>query len=293
MPVKVIINPIAGQGRAVRVWSEIEPLLKDRSVDHEAVFTTAPRHAVDLAAGCADRGFDTVAVIAGDGTIHEAVNGLVDTGAKLCVIPGGRGNDLARTMGIPREPRAAAALLWAGRTSRIDLGRANGEYFFNVAGVGFDAEVAAAVNRGRVFVNGMVTYLVYVLKMLASYQPVEAYLTLDGRAWSQKVFMAAVGNGQYLGGGMKLAPSADPQDGLFDVVVAGDLTRPEAIQALARVYSGSHVHLPKVQTYRGRSLTIDAGHPLNVEADGEVIGRVPVTFEVAPAALSLLVPVGS
>jgi len=261
-----------------------------KGLDYHAIYTTAPRHAIDLAAECADRGFDTVAVLAGDGTTHEAVNGLVGTGVQLCVIPGGRGNDLARTMRIPREGREAASLLWSGRAQPMDLGRANGEYFFNVGGVGFDAEVAAAVNRGRIFINGTVTYIAYVLKLLVTYEPVAARLTLDGHSWSQKVFLAAVGNGQYLGGGMKLAPYADPNDGLFDVVIAGELSRPEALRALSRVYSGKHVELPKVKSYRGRVLTIEAARPLNLEADGEVIGTSPVRFEVAPGALSILVP---
>lgn len=231
-----------------------------------------------------------MAVLAGDGTIHEAVNGLTGTGAKLCVIPGGRGNDLARTMRIPRDGRGAASLLWGGRVQPMDLGLANGEYFFNVGGVGFDAEVAAAVNRGRIFINGTITYIVYVLKLLPTYRPVAARFTLDGQSWSQKLFLAAVGNGQYLGGGMKLAPHADPNDGLFDVVVAGDLSKPEALRALSRVYSGRHVELPTVTSYRGRVLTIEAERPLHLEADGEVIGTVPVKFEVAPGALSILVP---
>jgi YegS/Rv2252/BmrU family lipid kinase len=290
LAVRIIINPIAGQGRALSVWSQVEPLLAAKGIDYQAIYTTAPCHATELAAESLARGFDTVAVLAGDGTIHEAVNGLTGTGAKLCVIPGGRGNDLARTMRIPREGRAAASLLWCGRARPMDLGLANGEYFFNVGGVGFDAEVAAAVNRGRIFINGTVTYIVYVLKLLLTYRPVTARLTLDGHSWSQKLFLAAVGNGQYLGGGMKVAPNADPNDGLFDVVVAGDLSKPEALQALSRVYSGKHVELPKVKSYRGRLFTIEAERPLSLEADGEVIGTVPVKFEVAPGALSILVP---
>jgi len=239
-----------------------------------------------------EQGFDTVAVIAGDGTIHEAVNGLIGTGVKLAVIPGGRGNDLARNIGLASDPVAAATVLKTGTVAHIDLGRVNGEYFFNVAGVGFDAEVAAAVNNGRVYVNGMVTYVVYVLKLLASYRPVDAHITLDDRSWSQPLFLAAAGNGKYLGGGMKLAPQADIHDGEFDVVLAGDLSRREALRALTRIYSGTHISLPKVDVFRGRVLTIDADYPLNVEADGEIVGRVPVTFTVAPAALPVIVPTG-
>ena len=289
MPAKVIVNPIAGAGRALKAWKVAENYLTQNGFACDAEFTRAPRHATDIAVTAVEHGYDTIIVIAGDGTVHEVVNGIVGTGVRLGVIPGGRGNDLARSAGLPKDPLAAAGVCRNGRLTHIDLGQANGEYFFNVAGVGFDAEVCHQVNQGRMYINGPMTYLVYVLKMLWYYRPVVCRITLDEKTWVQPVFLLVAGNGRYFGGGMLAAPGADLYDGEFEVVIAGDVTRLEAMEALAKIYSGKHVHLPKIQTFRARKVKVESEHPLNVETDGEVIGCVPLTMETIPRALPLWV----
>ncbi len=289
MPVKVIINPIAGAGRALKAWSKVEDYLTGNEFACDAEFTRARRHATEIAQAAAEEGYDTIIVIAGDGTLHEVVNGMVGTGISLGVIPAGRGNDLARSLGISTDPLAAARTCLHGHLTHIDLGKANGEYFFNVAGVGFDAEVCQQVNQGRLYVNGPLTYVVYVLKMLWYYRPVVCRITLDEKTWEQPVFLLVAGNGRYFGGGMLATPGADLYDGVFEVVIAGDVTRLEALQALSLIYSGKHVHLPKIQTYRARRVRVESVHSLNIEADGEVIGCVPLSMETLRAALPVWV----
>jgi len=239
-------------------------------------------------------GATRVVSVGGDGTIHEIANVLFGRDVELGIVPLGRGNDFARTVGIPTDPREAARLALEGQAEPIDLGQANGEIFINVAGLGFDAEVAAEANRIGMIVNGTVTYFASVFTTLRQYSCQDVTISIDGKSWDQRILLLAVGNGKYYGGGMQITPDAVVDDGLLDIVIAGDMTRMETILVLPKVYSGAHIHHPKASTYRGKEVTVTSKNSLNVHAEGEIISKTPVTFKVLAGALRLVrQPAGS
>jgi len=235
-----------------------------------------------------------VVAVGGDGTLNEVVNGVTgDDGrprASLGALLTGRGRDACRTLGLPRDPIAAASLLAAGGERTVDLGvvrRQGGRRFFvNAAGAGFDAEVAAraAILGGR----GTIPYLRAVAASLRGYKPVEIGLCRDGRAEPrQPVAGVVLANGASFGGGMRIAPGADPADGALDVVVLGALGRWELARWLPTLYWGGHVRNRKVRIDRARVVAVESPEPVPLQLDGEPWGGTPFEASVCPGALRL------
>lgn len=293
-----VVNPAAGGGRGLRVWQAIEPVLSGLGVRAEHHLTERRGAATQLAAQACRAGHRMVVGIGGDGTIQEIVNGLVApdgrSSAALGIIPGGTGNDFSKMLGIPQEPPAALAALLNGQPRRLDLGRAHGRYFINIAGVGFDAEVAAFLNRRPKRLPAGLTYVYGALVVLARYRPVRARIVLDGaRTLERRCLLVSVCNGHSHAGGMRMCPEARPDDGVLDICVAGDLGPWETLTLLPKAFTGRHTRHPKVELYSTRTITIEADQPLYVQADGEILGQVPVSIELLPHALEVLVPAGT
>lgn len=235
---------------------------------------------------------DVVIAVGGDGTVHEVANGLIKTGspAVLGVVPFGTGSDFARALGLPRDPVAAARALITARPRRIDVGEVNGRYFLTISGVGFDGEVAQQVNAWPKVFGGTLMYILGILTNLVTYSPVDVEIVLDGTLQRERLFLIAVGNTAWNAGGMWLVPAARPDDGVFDVVIAGPLTKFETLLVLPKVFSGRHLGHPKIRQAQARTIQITGSRPLAIQADGESIGHLPATYTVRPAALSVLAP---
>jgi YegS/Rv2252/BmrU family lipid kinase len=260
----------------------------------EVAYTTGPGHAVELARGAAASGRAPIVGVGGDGTLHEIVNGLLavsNPSAALGVIPAGTADDFAHTHGLPRIPEAAAEGVVTGAERRIDVGMCGDRYFLNAGGVGFDAQVAATVNTYRpAWMRGALPYVLGTLFELGRYRNRDLEIHLDDRVLRQRCLLVAVANGCRYGGGMLIAPPADPSDGLLDVCVGGDFGRWEAVAMLRSVFSGAHLRHPKVALYRSREVRIVSTTDARVQADGEDLGRAPASFKVCPGALRLLAP---
>lgn len=295
-----IVNPTAGGGRGLEVWREVERALPGLGIAADHRLTHGPGTATELAAAACRAGHTLVVGIGGDGTIQEIVNGLVGADgrspATLAIIPGGTGNDFSKMLGIPRDSVEALTTIFQGQTRRLDLGRAYGgtgdhpRYFVNIAGVGFDAEVAAFLNRRPKRLPAVLTYVYGALVILARYRPVRARITLDDRVLERRCLLVSVCNGHAHAGGMRMCPEAKPDDGLLDICIAGDLGRLETLTLLPKVFSGRHTRHAKVELYTTKTITIEGDQPLFVQADGEILGRVPVKIEVVPGALEVVGP---
>jgi diacylglycerol kinase (ATP) len=289
-----ILNPAAGRGRAQRAWRQVAPALRDAGLTLHTVVEERPQLAIDLAAEAARAGVDVIAAVGGDGTIHEVVNGILTSGADprpaLAIIPGGTGNDFARGVGIPRDPLTAGRLLVHGARRRVDAGQVNDRYFVGIAGVGFDAEVAARVNRWPKWVSGTSVYVAAILYMLIAYRCVPTRLVLDGQAQHLRLFLVAVANTAWYAGGMYMAPPARPDDGVLEVITARDLGKIETLGLLPKVFSGAHLRHPKVAHLRAQEIQVESAAPLAIHADGETVGRVPAVFRVVPQAIDVIVP---
>jgi len=291
LPIHCIVNPVAGRGRAAKKWPMIFRVLEKCGYTPEVYVTTNRGHARVLSQDLANRGVQTIVGIGGDGTFSEIVNGIAGTGTQLAVIPCGTGNDFARTLRLPLDPLLAAALIPTFRRWTIDLGRVNGQYYLNVAGVGLDAEVAREINQGIKFLSGAPAYLLAVAKVLLTFKSADAIIRLDGKEIRAKGLLIAVGNGRCYGGGMMITPAADPADGLLDICIVEDLPRPQFLLAFPQIFSGRHVLHPRVKTYRATQIEIETpGRRLTVHADGEIVGQTPIRMELAPAILHLLAP---
>jgi YegS/Rv2252/BmrU family lipid kinase len=294
----VIVNPAAGRGRARKTWeSTLREMLRSGGLAFEEVYEDRPGAAVPLAEQAAREGYPIIAVVGGDGTVHEVLNGVlrapVSSQPALAVIPGGTGNDFARGVGIPKDMLAAAQLLLdGGRRRRVDVGRVNDRYYGTISGVGFDAEVAAEVNRWPKWVAGTVVYTAGILKKLVTYRCAPVRITIDGELLELSMFLLAAANTSWYGGGMYMAPDARPDDGRLEVILARDFTKLETLQVLPKVFSGAHLGHPKVSHRSGVEIRVESDVPLAIHADGETIGRVPAVFRPLPQALEVLVPAG-
>nr|PZN70623.1 MAG: hypothetical protein DIU55_11000 [Bacillota bacterium] len=285
-----IVNPIAGRGQALACWKQIEPLAA-RLGEYGVKFTERPGHAIELARLAVQEGYDRVVSLGGDGTLNEVGNGLVGTDAALAVIAAGRGNDWVRTTGVPTDAAEGCRLAFEGRVARLDVGLARGyRYFFNAAGFGFDAEVCVRVDRyGKRFPK--LSYLRGVFDTLFHFTGVPLDVEIDGeRRRLERVLLLEVGIGRYFGGGMKIFPDADPADSLFEIAWGENLGRLELLRIVSLIYSGRHVGHPKVRMTRGRRVTADSPERVVFQLDGEVVGRLPVTFEIVPGALNAVIP---
>lgn len=288
-----IINPAAGGGRAGKVWPTVRPRFIAagwRVTDA----TGAGLAAVERAEAGAREGYDVILAVGGDGTAHWVANGILRAGGGaspvLGIVPAGTGVDFAAALGLSKDAGAAIDVLLRGKRRRIDVGRMNTLHFLTIGMVGFGAEVARQVNEWPRPLPGPVMYVAGVLKMLATYSPTEMEVTLDGVARRQRLFMVAVGNSHRAAGGMKLCPGAVPDDGIFEVVLIGNVTKGEVLRLLPKTFSGRHVGHPKVQVAKASSVTITSEATLAVQGDGEVAGTVPVTFTLVPRALEVLAP---
>jgi YegS/Rv2252/BmrU family lipid kinase len=293
-----VLNPASGGGRGSRRRASIERLLRQSGIDYRLTVSERPGQAVDLAREAAGGGCRRFICIGGDGTLNEVLNGALEAGAgdiTLALIPVGRGDDWARTFGIPRDFGSAVRLIAAGHTVQQDVGVAVFDqggapvrrHFINVAGVGFDAYV---VQRTRALRLGPLTYLAGLLQGFLTFRAPQLKVTAGAFQRDEKMFLAFAAVGRYCGGGMQVAPQAIVDDGELDVVTVGEVTKRELIVNLRRLFDGTLPQYHKVKTVRAAQLRVEAAPPAQVEADGELLGQTPVTFSVLPRAIRVVVP---
>jgi YegS/Rv2252/BmrU family lipid kinase len=296
----VVHNPTAGGGRAGRLAPQVVERLRGDGVQ-VAQHPTRSLEDARLAACQAAPEVDAVVAVGGDGTVGACAAGLADAGpaggspggsgvrAALGVVPAGGGNDAARSLGLPADdPLAAAGLLTGLRRRPADLATVAGRAYLNVAGAGFDSEVNRVANQRLGWARGRPRYLGAVLAQLVVGRTARFELVLDGRAQQVEGWLVAVANGPSYGGGMRVAPRASLADGLLDVVVIGAIGKLEFLRTFPKVFSGAHVEHPAVAVHRAARVDLDADRTLAVYADGEPAGTLPATFEVRPAAVTVL-----
>ena len=297
----IIANPSSGRGRSEAKLREIESMLQDWGLDYRIVRTAGPGHAAEAAAE-ALRGGDRFLVAAGgDGTVHEVVNGMLAGGrpvaadAVLGVLATGSGCDFVKSFGIPGDAVRATRRLTGDTVRTIDVGKvtfADGgattvKYFANIAEAGLGGSVVARASRlPGVFAT--TRYFFGFWLTLPRFRPATVRLDADGQAFEWVAQNVVVANGRFYGGGMQISPNSRPDDGRLDVLV---MTGPksDAYTTLPKVYRGTHLPHRNIAELRVSCVTVEADAPYPIEADGEVLGTTPATFEVIPAALRLKV----
>lgn len=290
MEVALVVNPTSGRGKAGRILPQVEERLRAAGATVEVLRSKSAGHATELAREAARR-HGTVVAMGGDGLVHSVANGLVGTPAAMGIVPTGSGNDFAVHLGYPRrDPLRAAASLLHGTVRAVDVGRvAAGPAFVCVASAGFDSEANREANRIR-WARGTAVYVLAVFRVLSRFRPARFRLTIDGEVVDLDGMFVAVGNANAYGGGMRVAPGAVLDDGLFDVVLVGAMGRGTLLAQFPRIFRGTHVSHPAVQVRRAREVRIEADRPFYLYADGEEIAPLPATLSIEPAALRVLAP---
>ncbi|HET6167973.1 MAG TPA: diacylglycerol kinase [Marmoricola sp.] len=287
--IALLTNPTSGKGRGGRVGSVVVPRLRDAGFDVRELVGRDADEALDLARSCVADGVGTLAVIGGDGMVHLAVQALAGSPTRLGVIPAGTGNDVARNLDLPRKDALAATdVLIGGKERTIDLARVGAKYYVTVLAAGFDAKVNERANQ-MTWPKGQMRYNLATLAELRTFSPIPYVLDVDGEEHRFDAMMVAVGNGPSFGGGLRITEGALLDDGLLDVVVIRPMSKTALVRTYPKLFKGTHVHHPEYRHYPARSVTI-AAPGVVAYADGERIGALPLTVEVVPGALRVLVP---
>jgi YegS/Rv2252/BmrU family lipid kinase len=285
----VIVNPSAGGGRAGLVLNEVREALTGLGLEHHVEPTRNLEHAAELARMAAEAGEVAVA-LGGDGLLGAVAGELKYSEGVVGVLPGGRGNDFARVVGIPHEPRAACEVLASGTVRELDLGAVGSRTFIGIASCGFDSEANRIANETRL-VRGNLVYTYGALRALAAWQPAMFEIKLDGgEPQTFTGYTVAAANSKAYGGGMLLAPDASLEDGLLEVVMVGAVRKLRFLRLLPTVFKGEHVRQPNVQVLRAREVEISAQRPFNMYADGDPIAELPVTVRALHRAVRVIVP---
>lgn len=287
--VALLCNPAAGGGRAAKLRPRAERALDELGVRFHTEVTRDLEHGFELARSAAQRGELTV-TLSGDGLIGCVAGALREVpGAVLGILPGGRGNDTARVLGIPPEIEAACAVIAGGAERDLDIGEVDGRSFIGIASLGLDSDANRIANAAPSRL-GKLVYVYGALRALAGWKPACFELRLDGEPLRCTGYSVAACNSGCYGGGIRLAPGAELDDGLLDIVLIATLPKRRFLATLPQAFKGTHVDNAAVRILLAQELHVDADRPFVVYADGDPIGATPATIRVVPRALRVLVP---
>lgn len=303
--VHVIVNPHSAHGQTGRRWEAIRSALRPHFREFKFIFTEKPRQATEIARELLMDGFDLLIGVGGDGTLNEISSGFfhpqsgqaINGDAAVGIIPSGTGSDFIRFMKVPRDFGKSAAHIKNAKSRRIDMGRITygatpggprTQYFINVADFGLGAEVIRNIASVASDRRGAFTYYRGLLSTMMSYRSKTVRLTLDdGRRLQGEYLIGAVANGRIFGGGMIIAPGAEPDDGYFDLVLIESMKKLEILSNSRRLYSGTIASNPKVHILRARKIKVESPEEVHIEFDGEVGEALPAEFTVVEKALNL------
>jgi len=299
-----IVNPVSGGNKEQSKSREIVNHLVSKGLTVEVKLTHDRGSAIQIASEGIEAGFRNIAVIGGDGTLNETVNGIFHqqkvktTDVKIAMFSLGTGNDFIRTLQIPKNYKAATEVLLQGKTKTIDAGlvryhlagKPQARYFINVLGMAFDGAVTESANSTKGAI-GKLTYLKSVVATLFKYEPTKIKVVVDGKqAADELIYCINIGNCKYSGGGMRMVPHALPDDGLFDITLLRPLPNLKALRSLYRLFNGSIYKLEETTHLHGKKIEVFSEPPICAEAEGEYLGDSPFEVELIPAAINIVVP---
>jgi diacylglycerol kinase (ATP) len=294
-----LVNPASANGSTGKRWPEIARRAAAAGLNGDALLSRAPGELTELARRATDEGAQLLVVVGGDGSVNEVVNGIAGRdGVEIAVIARGTGWDFARSLGLPRDLDRAIAVALGSTTRTIDLGRvtyrtwsgAEAQSFFaNVASAGMSGAIAQRANDTSKALGGKASYVWATFAVFARWSNSEVEVSVDGEQRRARMHDVVVANGSSFGGGMKICPDAEADDGAFDVLLIGDLTKRDLMLTLPKTFRGKHLPHPKAELLRGATVTVDSPEPLPIQLDGEQPGTTPARFEIVPRALRVRV----
>ncbi len=288
MPLTLLVNPHSAHGRTLKLLPKVEQELDARRIPFRVERTRGLEDGAERALRAVEAA-EVPVVISGDGLLGAIGGAMAGSETPLGIVPGGRGNDLARVLGIPDDPAEAVAVLAAGESRRIDVGEANGKRFLGIVSIGFDSDANQLANETS-FLRGNLVYAYAALRTLLTWKP--GRFTV--RAGEERVrftgYSVSVANNRAFGGGMFIAPDAELDDGEFDIITVGEVGKLRFVSNLPKVFKGTHVNEDEVRVFRAPRVELTASRPFPVFADGEHLTDLPVSLRILPRALSVLVP---
>ena len=287
-----IVNPVAGSEQCMKLFEKAEAHLKERGACYETLISEECGQSVELAERAIENGAELIVAVGGDGTVNEVASVVCGRpGVKFGILPFGTGNDFASAIGIPTDPERAVDLLLDGKAIPCDLGTVNSKVFVNVAGLGFDVDVLRSVEKHKKGKQGMLPYVLGIVDAILHRHKIHCLVRLDdGEEEEMDALIITACNGRRFGGGMKVAPEAKQDDGLFDICIARWVGFFRLMTLLPLFVKGRHVGKKPIIYTRAKSISVRSEGEFTVEVDGELIEKTPVTCTVLPGALAVVRP---
>jgi YegS/Rv2252/BmrU family lipid kinase len=302
-----VVNPASGAGKAGRQWAQIESWLPSAGIPYETALTTRANEATEITQRAVKQSRPVVVAVGGDGTLNEVVNGFfhhgapIPTSSKLAMVPLGTGGDFRRTMRIPSDPKAAIGVLRTGLTRRLDVGcvtyhTPDGStavrHFINIADAGLGGEVVQVVGNGTKRF-GSLAYTLGGARALLGYRNRPMNVDIDGVTHQlPKAQQVVIANCQFFGGGMQMAPTASPTDGVFDVILIKNAGKIETMRGMNDFRAGKHLDQtnPKIELMYGKRISVSSPNRVRIDVDGEAVGYLPALFEIQPGSIEFITP---
>jgi YegS/Rv2252/BmrU family lipid kinase len=284
----LLVNPVSAGGKALEALPAVHAELDRLNAPHRTVITRSSEHAAQEAAKAAAEG-EVVTALSGDGMLRPLAAALKNTGGTLAIVPCGRGNDLARVLGIPTDPTEAAALAVSGPERMLDVATVDGTPFVGIASFGFDSDANRIANEARL-VKGNAVYLYAALRALAAWKPAAFTVTVDGERHEASGYSVAIGNSKAYGGGMMVLPMAELDDGKLDVLISKEASKLTFLRGVLKTFKAAHVDSPDAQFQRGEVIEVGSDRPFVIYGDGDPIGATPATVRVEPRCLRVVAP---
>ena len=288
MPLTLLVNPASAHGRTLKLLPAVEQELDERRIPFRVERTHGLEDGIERALRAVEAN-EVPVVISGDGLVGAVGGAMAGSETPLGIIPGGRGNDLARVLGIPDDPLGAVSVLAAGESRHIDVGEANGKRFLGIVSVGFDSECNRLANEVTIVRSNLV-YVYSLFRTLLTWRPARFTIRSESERIRTSGYSISVANNSTFGGGMRIAPEAELDDGLLDVITVGEVGKLRFVANLRKVFNGTHIDDEQVSMFRASRVEITASRPFPVYADGEHLTELPVSVRVLPRALSVLAP---
>lgn len=278
-----IINPVAGHGRGKNLIREITSYMEHHDISYDIKISNRLGNITEITKHACAQNFTDIVVAGGDGSVVEALNGMdLSQKIRLGIIPAGTGNDYARVLNLTKEINMALDTIIQGRSKLVDIGLVNGIKFINVCCCGIDGEIIMDTDRIKKHVRGSTAYIMSTIKNLASYKAKKVIIEIDGVQMKKEIILAAVGKGQYIGGGMQITPTAVLDDGQFEICIVNKLSKIKLLALFPSIFKGEHIHIkPTVEIYKGSAVKIRSIEDrVLVEADGNIIGTTPCDISI-------------
>jgi YegS/Rv2252/BmrU family lipid kinase len=290
MRILVIVNPVAGGKKVVRRLPDVRRWLSKSAHDFSYSITESSAEMCSEIIGASREGVDAILLLGGDGTVHKALPAIAEANLPFGFLPCGRGNDLARNVGLSLNLRKNCSFSTRPSVHQVDLPEINGVPFISIAYVGFDGEVNKLANEGKGYFGGKLGYIICVLRALRKFRPFKIEMTIDGRSIRERVMMVTIANAPFYGGGMKIAPQAIMNDGVLDICIVKEISRWELLRQFPKVFKGTHITHPRIVMTSGRRISLVSDESRDIFADGEFVGNLPAECTIGNQTIQILLP---